>query len=134
MSLFVRDVMSRGVITCTFDTPLEEVAQRMCKAHSSAIVVVDDLGEIAGIISRTDLARVFVAAKGKRRAEDIMTANVVTIAPDIPVQAAVHLMLDHKIHQLVIMHAKPALGRPVGMLSMDDIVRILAEPGRCETT
>jgi len=132
MSLFVRDVMSRGVITCNLDTPIEEVANRICKARATAIVVVDDLGEIAGIISRTDMARIFVSAKPGRRAEDVMTANVITIVPNIPVQAAVQLMLDHKIHQLVIMHAKPALGRPVGILSMDDVVRIMAEPGRCE--
>ncbi len=132
MSVFVRDVMSRGVITCNLDTPIQEVANRICKAHATAIIVVDDLGEIAGIISRTDLSRVFVSTKQSQRAEDIMTANVITIVPHIPVQAAVQLMLDHKIHQLVIMHAKPALGRPVGILSMDDIVRIMAEPGACE--
>ena len=133
MSLFVRDVMSRGVITCTFDTPLEEIANRMCAARAAAIVVVDELGEVAGIISRTDLARVFVAPKRNWRAEDIMVANVITVVPDIPVQAAVHLMLDHKIHQLVLLHAKPARQRPVGILSMDDIVRIMAEPGLCES-
>jgi CBS domain-containing protein len=130
MSLFVRDVMSRGVVTCQLDTPIEEIASRMCKARATAIVVVDNIGEVAGIISRTDLARVFVASKGGRRAEDIMTGNVITIVPHIPVQAAVELMLDHKIHQLVILHAKPAPGRPVGLLSMDDVVRLLAEPGR----
>jgi len=128
MSLFVRDVMSRGVVTCALDTPIEEIAARMCNARVTAIVVVDGIGEVAGIISRTDLARVFVAGLRGRRAEDIMTANVITIVSHIPVQAAVELMLDHKIHQLVITHA--ALGRPVGLLSMDDVVRLLAEPGR----
>jgi len=124
--------MNRGVITCNLDTPIEEVANRMCRARATAIVVVDSIGEIAGIISRTDLARAFVAGATGRRAEDIMTANVITIVPNIPVRAAIQLMLDRHIHQLVIMHARPALGRPVGLLSMDDIVRLMAEPGRCE--
>jgi CBS domain-containing protein len=124
--------MHRGVLTCGFDTPVEEIAGRMCKTHATAIVVVDALGEIAGIISRTDLARVFIAGASGRRAEDIMTTDVITVAPDIPVRAAVQIMLDRKIHQLVIQHARPAFARPVGMLSLDDVVRALAEPGRCE--
>jgi CBS domain-containing protein len=132
MSVFVRDVMSRGVVTCGLDTPIADVATRMHKARATTIVVVDAIGEVTGIISRTDLARVFVRGMSGRRAEDIMTANVVTIVPNIPVQAAVQMMLDQRIHQLVILHERPAPARPVGLLSMDDIVRIMAEPGRCE--
>jgi len=129
MSLFVRDVMSRGVVTCNLDSPISEIADRLCKAKATAIVVVDAMGEVAGIISRTDLARVFTGSSRGERAEDIMTLDVATIIPDIPVRAAVELMLDRRIHQLVILHTRPAPVRPVGMLSLDDIVRLMAEPG-----
>ena len=127
MSLLVRDVMHRGVITCGLDTPLVEVAQRMCDATLTAIVVVDGLGELTGIISRTDLARAYLSDRTGGNAEDIMTADVATIIPDIPVNAAIQIMLDRRIHQLVILHAKPAIGRPVGILSMADVVRLVAE-------
>jgi CBS domain-containing protein len=130
MTMFVRDCMHRGVVSCGFDTPIEEISRRLCQERATAIVVVDALGEVAGIISRTDLARVFVGATRAARAEDLMTADVTTIVPHIPVQAAVQLMLDRKIHQLVILHAKPAPARPVGMLSLDDVVRLMAG-GNC---
>ena len=127
MSPFVHDVMHRGVATCNMDTPLVEVARRMCDAHVTAIVVVDALGEVAGIISSIDLAQAYVSHKLDYLAEDIMTASVATIVPDIPVEAAIQIMLDRRIHQLVILHSKPAPGRPVGMLAMNDIMRLIAE-------
>lgn len=127
MSPFVHDVMHRGVTICNMDTRLEEVAKRMCDAHASAIVVVDSLGEVAGIISSTDLAQAYVSDKLDSQAEDIMTTSVATIVANIPVEAAIQIMLDRRIHQLVIMHARPAPGRPVGMLSMNDIMRLIAD-------
>jgi CBS domain-containing protein len=127
MGLFVRDVMSRSFITCEFTAPLREVARRLHAARATAIVVLDAVGELAGVISRTDLARAFVSGDTYRTAEDVMSTRVVTIVPDIPVEAAVQLMLDKHIHQLVILHARPAPARPVGVLSTNDIVRLMAE-------
>ena len=127
MGLLVREVMRRGVTTCGLDTPLTDAAQRMCDSHATAVVVVDALSEVAGIISRTDLAQAYLSGQIDAHAEDVMTADVATIVPHIPVEAAVQIMLDRRIHQLVILHPKPALGRPVGMLSMEDIVRLVAE-------
>jgi len=60
-------------------------------------------------------------------AEDVMSPDVVTIIPDIPVEAAALIMLDKNIARLVIVHEKPATQRPVGILSMSDIVRDMAE-------
>ena len=55
-----------------------------------------------------------------------MSQDVETIIPDIPVSAAVLIMLDQGVDRLVIMHAKPAPQRPVGVLSLSDIVRDMA--------
>jgi len=60
MSKFVRDVMSRGVVTCAPDITVREAARRMVEHHLNALVVVDGAsGELEGIISRSDLARVY---------------------------------------------------------------------------
>jgi len=133
MALCVRDVMSRAFVTCGMDATIGEIARRISEAQTTAIIVVDAMGEVAGIISRTDLARVFVESDFHLRAEDIMTGNVFTIVPSIPVKAAVQLMLDHNIHQLVILHERPAPARPVGMLSLNDIVRLMPKPDILES-
>lgn len=123
----VRDVMHRGVVTCNPDTSLARVAALMAQAHASAVAVVNPTGELIGIVSRTDLVGAYLKPYEHRKAEDIMTTQVATIIPDIPIAAAVQIMLDRGVHQLVILHARPAPQRPVGILTMDDIVRDMAK-------
>ncbi len=123
---YVRDVMRLGVTTCAPDTPLTEVAALMARDRASAVAVVNPNGELIGIISRTDMVRAYLKPFADLRAEDIMTTQVATIIPDIPVRAAVQIMLDRGVHQLIILHARPAPQRPVGILTMDDIVKDMA--------
>jgi len=126
MAKFVRDLMRRGVITCHTDTLLPEVARRMAENKITAMVVVDEGGEVCGI-SREDLVEVYNQDYEKMVAEDVMSSDVATIIPDIPVEAAALIMLDRGVSRLVIMHERPATQRPVGILSMSDIVRDMAE-------
>jgi CBS domain-containing protein len=122
----VRDVMHRKVISCRVDTPLKEVAHRMHEAQVNALVVVDESGDLCGIVSQTDLVKVVEKDWEHLVAENVMTSEVVTIVPDIPVLAAVELMLDNRVHRLVITQGGLAPRRPVGVLSMTDIVREMA--------
>lgn len=124
--MLVRDVMHRGVVTCSMEMSLREVARRMAQARCSAVVVLDAAGEVAGIISCEDIARAFVEDRLDMRAEEVMKTDVVTIVPDIPIKTAVQLMLDHGVQQLVILHARPSVARPVGMISVEDVVRHIA--------
>jgi CBS domain-containing protein len=132
MPKFVRDVMKRGVPTCQLDTPVIDIARDVLRLDCDAVVVVNEMGEVTGIVSRTDLVRHHDKSYWKLRAEDIMTPSVATVVPDIPVQAAAQLMLDNRIHQLVILHARPAPQRPVGVLTMRDIIRHMVESVRAE--
>ena len=120
--------MSRSVVTCTLETTVHEAAQRMTEHGVNALVVVEELsGELEGIVTRSDLARAYGQDYQAIQVESVMSHQVQTIVPDIPVSAAVLLMLDHRVDRLVIMHAKPGPPRPVGVLSLSDIVRDIAE-------
>jgi CBS-domain-containing membrane protein len=127
MVKFVRDVMSRGVMTCTPKTTVRDAVQRMAQHRVNALVVVEDAsGELEGVVSRSDLAQVYDKNYDTIPVESVMSEAVETIIPDIPVSAAVLIMLDHNVDRLVIMHAKPAPQRPVGVLSLSDVVRDMA--------
>ena len=127
MVRFVRDVMSRSVMTCTPETTVREAARRMAEHHVNALVVVEEAsGELEGIVSRTDLAKAYDKDINAITIESLMSHDVETIIPDIPVSAAVMIMLDKGIDRLVIQHAKPAPQRPVGLLSLSDVIRDMA--------
>lgn len=123
----VRDVMHRKVISCRVDTPLKEVAGRLDSEGINALVVVDETGDLSGIVSQTDLVKAWDGEWENMVAEDVMTSDVVTIVGDIPVLAAVELMVDNQIHRVVITQGGLAPRRPVGVLSMTDVVREMAQ-------
>jgi CBS domain-containing protein len=119
----VRDVMHRGVITCWADERAVDIAHRLHEYAINAIFVLDSSGRAEGVVSQTDLARVYVKGEWENlTAEDIMTANVVTISGEIPLDAAVQIMLDKKIHRLLIVQGGLVPNRPVGVLSLSDVV------------
>jgi len=123
----VRDVMHRKVISCRVDTTLKEVAARLDSERINALVVVDESGDLSGIVSQTDLVKAWDREWENMVAEDVMTSDVVTIVADIPVLAAVEMMVDNQIHRVVITQGGLAPRRPVGVLSMTDVVREMAQ-------
>jgi len=119
-------VMHRKVISCRVDTTLKEVAARLDSERINALVVVDESGDLSGIVSQTDLVKAWDREWENMVAEDVMTSDVVTIVADIPVLAAAELMVDNQIHRVVITQGGLAPRRPVGVLSMTDVVREMA--------
>jgi acetoin utilization protein AcuB len=55
----VRHIMRRGVITVKRDTPASEAAALMADVKIGALPVVDKDNRLVGILSATDLLRVF---------------------------------------------------------------------------
>lgn len=58
-------------------------------------------------------------------AADLMTASIISIAPDQSLQAAATLMSEHGIHCLVVDPATP--GRAPGIITCKDIVQLLGD-------
>jgi len=126
----VRDVMRRGVITCWADESLLDVAHRLREYTINAIFVLDDSGRAEGVISQIDLARAYVQGEWQdRAAEEIMTPDVVTVPADVPLDAAVQIMLDKRIRRLLIVQGGLTPNRPVGVLSLSDVVIEMCKAG-----
>jgi len=92
----------------------------------SALVVIDERLNACGVISKTDLIRSYGKDLSAITAEDIMTADIFTISPDTLVHEAVQLMLEHRIHQLVIVTQGGAHRRPVAIFTSGDAVALMA--------
>lgn len=113
-----------GVLTCAPDDTLAAAAQRMTGEDVSALVVVDEEGALAGIISRTDLLRAW--EKGgpwaERRVADYMSRNVVTVELDTTLSEVTDLLLEERIHRVVVVRWEGEKARPVGVVSAADLV------------
>ena len=56
----VQEIMTREVITTTLDTPLEDAAHLMAVNKIGGLPVVDDQNRVVGVITETDIFKVFV--------------------------------------------------------------------------
>lgn len=123
----VKDVMSRGVVTVRFDAPLREVIRKMAEADVSAVIAVDSESEIMGTISSIDVIKYLKSRPPedlkKAVAEDVMTPTI-HIEPNKTLRDAAEIMIGKRIHRLVVLHPHQVAGnRPVGVLSITDIIR-----------
>jgi signal-transduction protein with cAMP-binding, CBS, and nucleotidyltransferase domain len=128
----VEEVMHRGVLTCQRETPIQDVARQMAEQDVSALVVTNADGGMVGIISRTDLvnARLYEQYWKHWRgltAGHIMVTDVVSVRPSDTVEEASKLMMERKIHRVVVVEDSPAGQTPLGVLSVTDLVRDLAK-------
>jgi len=134
--LTVRDCMHAGVIACAPDASLEEVAETMRQRHVSALVVVDG-GLAVGLISKTDLVNASFVAPYMRywrglSARHLMSAPVVAVRPEAPLREALERLRRHRIHRVVVTEVADGGERPIGILSLTDVVQRLGAGPRDE--
>jgi len=118
--------MCRGVVTCGVNANAAEVARIMLDNDVSTLVVVDERLNACGIISKTDLLRSYGRDLSQIDAEDIMTSEILTVSPETLVHEAVQLMLEHSVHQLVIVTQGGIHRRPVAIFTSGDAVVLMA--------
>lgn len=123
----VRDWMHPGVIACSPDTPADEVAGTMATHGVSALVVVDAEGYAAGLISRTDLINATFIQPYLRHwrglsARHLMSSPVISVREDTSLEGAIALIRERKIHRVVVTVAEGDRERPIGILSVSDVV------------
>jgi CBS domain-containing protein len=131
MERAVGDVMHHGVLTCVADTPIQEVAQTMTENDVSALVIVNDEGSMIGLISRTDLVNARLYEQYWKnwqdlKASNIMITDVVSVRATDTVRYASKMMMDRKIHRVVVVEETDKGKKPVGVLSITDLVREIA--------
>ncbi len=131
MERLVGEVMHHGVLTCRDDTPVQEVARAMSENDVSALVVVNDTGHMVGLVSRTDLVNARLYEQYWRHwrgltAGHIMVTDVVSVSTGDTTKLASKLMMERHIHRVVVVEDDGVGKKPVGILSVTDLVRDMA--------
>ena len=126
----LRDVMTRGVVTVSINDTVKQIATLLSKKDLSGVAVVGDDGKAVGVISDMDILKVIgVEGWEKMTAESIMTSNLETVEPTSTLIKAASIMKRKHVHRLLIL-SEGGVGisqRPIGILSVSDIVRELAK-------
>lgn len=135
-NMTVRDAMHKGVVSCDSSISVRDAARIMNEKGLRSLVVVDFDCALAGIISETDIVAARLVHEGGKPWDqltvgEIMTNRVLTVTPDMSLKEAAKIIVDHRIHRVVV--AEPDdICNPIGILSLGDIMRYLERVEREE--
>jgi CBS domain-containing protein len=133
-NLVVADVMTREVRTIRRNDRVSVGDELMRVGRFRHVVVLDDEGEVAGVLSQRDMmlnALSWHLGEGRHvhermlesaLAKDLMEAKVVTIAPDEPIGEAARRMAENKIGCLPVVDASGL----VGIVTESDFLGLIA--------
>lgn len=118
--LTVSDLMSTALITVNVNEPIKEAHAEMQVGVIRHLPVVDDRGRLVGVLSDRDLLKA-TATKKPHKVADVMTRDMVTIAPDATAESAAGLMLDNKISSVLVVDDQSTL---IGVITQTDYVEV----------
>ena len=119
--------MRHGLIACSAQTDLWDVARMMASNHVHAVVVLSDeaSGPTAwGVVSDLDMLRVAHPGVDEPMAGEVAATPPVTVAPEDSLPRAAQVMREQSTSHLVVIDS--VTGQPVGVVSTLDIARALA--------
>jgi CBS-domain-containing membrane protein len=144
--LTVADIMTRNVVSIKGTTTVREMAEIFDSMHFGTLPLVDDAGNLAGIVTASDLVEQdrplhmptvislfdwIIPLQGEeslqrelnkitaQTATELASTDVVTVVPSDSVSNAAEIMSSKKLHALPVVEGK----KLVGMVSRIDIIR-----------
>ena len=140
------DIMTRDILSVGPESPIVEAIGLMLDNHVSGLPVIDEAGQLVGILTEGDLLRrgetgterhrprwleilmgpgrlasEYVRTHG-RKVEEIMTRELVSVDPETPLDEIVELMERHRIKRVPVLEGE----KLVGIVSRADFLRTLA--------
>lgn len=131
-----KDIMSTPVVTAKPDTALKRIAETLVEHDISAVPIVDDDGELVGLVSEADVVRLQTVPDPRRHlipalaprsvvpryAADVMSINIVTATEDTDVTDIARMMWTLRLRRIPVVDGN----RVIGMITRRDILKVLA--------
>jgi CBS domain-containing protein len=144
----IADIMTKDVVSVGPRMAFKDVVECLVRSDVSGLPVLDDSGQLVGIVTEADVTSKEAYGGHRRRAlavladvlsvrphhwvtksagwtaADVMTRDVVVCGPDEAVRVVARRMLDCGVKRMPVVQS----GELVGMVSRQDILRTFARP------
>jgi len=118
----VREVMTPDPATCRPEDSLRDAAQAMRSGNFGAVLVVENGGNVQGIITDRDIV-VRAVAEGKDPAAteigEVFTTDPTTLSPDDSLDEAVDALRESHVRRLPVVEGSQV----VGIVSIGDLAQ-----------
>lgn len=121
--MFVEELMTRDVHTCRPDDSLAEAARIMWDHDCGCVAVIDAEGRAVAVITDRDVCMAAYLRGLPLSAMPVASAasrGIVAAHLGQPIEGAEVLMRTHQVRRLPVVDA---MGRPAGLLSVNDLAR-----------
>lgn len=119
--VLVEETMSREVETVRADETIREVLDRMIQTGHGGFPVVDDEGDLVGVVTRTDLRERPGDVPLEAPVDRLMTADVVVALPDETVHRVLDRMVDRGIGNMPVVDPDDPT-ELVGWMTKTDVI------------
>lgn len=118
-SVKVGGFMSKNLLTVKKSASIYDCAKIMKNRKISSVIVVNDNKTLAGIVTKTDIASVFLTqATSPLKVSKIMTRKVVTAMPGDSLLFVESLLINYRLSRIIIQRNRV----PVGVITFRDFV------------
>jgi CBS domain-containing protein len=131
----VVEIMSSPVVTMGPEDSLKDAARLLVERDVSAAPVLDDKGNLVGMVSEADVMQLELHEDPRRhlrpssddiglvpqRVAEVMTRDVLVVPPDHDVADVAALLLNRRIRSVPVVSS----GRVEGIVSRRDVLRVL---------
>lgn len=118
----IKHVMKKNVISIVdgVEDHFIQCATRMDTFKIGSVVLVNDDGELIGIVTKTDITKAFsIVYSGKYLVSDYMSKKVVTCRKSDTLKYALSLMNQNDVSRLVVTDEK---GKPLGLITTNTLL------------
>ena len=126
-SVLVRDYMAGKLVTFKPDMDVLDAIHELVKHRIAGAPVVDDQGELVGMLSELDCLKIALNAGyfGDRGGpvSDFMTPDVQTVDAEMSIVDLAQRFLDSRFRRFPVLHEN----RLVGQISRRDVLRALEQ-------
>jgi acetoin utilization protein AcuB len=132
----VSEIMTSNVYVSNMDIPIAEAIEVCSQKKIRHLPIVDDLGELAGLVTDRDLRYYISPRIGtisennadreslKRPLHLVMIRNIITAEPQTSIAEAAQSMIDHRVGCLPVIDPHRHV---IGMITATDLIRCIAQ-------
>ncbi|MEX0586728.1 MAG: CBS domain-containing protein [Pirellulales bacterium] len=121
-----KDAMSARVVSLSPGDTLETAARTLLENQISGAPVLDELGELVGIVSEFSLLEACHKSDGRSAlVGDCMTRDVDVVHADTPLSIVASMFVDLRVRRMPVVRD----GRLEGVIARRDVLRYILEYG-----
>lgn len=125
MNETIRNLYTKNLITINKESRLQDAEETMNNHNIRHLPVVDDSGELVGILSKSDFSALRFVQSGliKFCVKDLMSSPVKVVSPFAKIKDIAKMFIDKKISSVLVVNQNEA----IGILTSEDLIRLLLQ-------